>query len=272
MTNLVFATGPVRLGADGDRLREGLGDVLGRELGVGVRVVASHSYADLFSRLARGEVHLAWMSPALALRAVDALRAEPLVRSVRAHGAQFYGVLFARGDARIRRLEDVRGVRVAWVDRDSCSGYLFPRLALSAAGLPLGGLFREERIVGSHEAVARAVVSGEADVGATYYNVVVDEWDESEVAAGWSDVTMEPMRVLLRTEAIPADLVLASAAVEPSVRARARAVLAGLHEHGRAAPQVRGIFGAERFDVADLRDYDVVRRALVASEAAPGLH
>jgi phosphonate transport system substrate-binding protein len=266
MKNLVFATGPVRIGADGDRLREGLGDALGRELGAAVRVVASRSYADLFERLARGEVHLAWMSPALALRAADRLRAEPLVRSVRAPGAQFFGVLFARGDSKLRRLEDVRGTRVVWVDRDSCSGYLFPRLALRAAGLGLDGLFAAERLVGSHEAAARAVVSGEADVGATYYNVVVDEWDESQVAAGWSDITMDPMRVLLRTEAIPADLVLASGAVDAALRARAREVLSGLHLHPRAAPFVQGIFGADRFEPADLADYDVVRRAMAASD------
>jgi phosphonate transport system substrate-binding protein len=264
-SKLVFGTGPVRLGPDGDRLRESFASGLGQALGQEVRVVASRSYSDLRVMLSRGDVQVAWMSPALALRAVDDLGAQALVSSVRAPGSQFYGVLFARGDGRAKKLEDLRGKRVAWVDRESCSGYLFPRLALVAAGYPLAGLFAEERLLGSHDAVARAVVTGEVDVGATYFNVVTDEWDDGQVAAGWSELTFDPIRALLRTELIPADLVVAAPSMDDATRTRLVTALCSLHGNPRTAPLVTKLFGAFRFTPADLSRYSVVRDALRAS-------
>lgn len=264
-SKLVFGTGPVRLGPDGDRLRESFASALGQALQQDVRVVAAQSYADLRRMVSRGDVQVAWMSPALALHAVDELGAAALVSSVRAPGSQFYGVLFGRGDGRVKKLEDVRGARVAWVDRESCSGYLFPRLALVANGLALPGLFAEERLLGSHDAVARAVAKGEVDVGATYFNVITDEWDEGQIAAGWSEISFDPMRALLRTELIPADLVVAGASVDEALRARLVSALCGLHGNARTAPLVTKLFGAFRFAPADLSRYAVVRAAMRAS-------
>ena len=264
-SKLVFGTGPVRLGQDGDRLRESFASALGQVLDRDVRVVAAQSYTDLLEMLSRGDVQVAWMSPALALRSVDSLGAEALVSSVRAPGSQFYGVLFGRGDGRVKKLDDLRGARVAWVDHASCSGYLFPRLALVAGGQALDGLFAEERMLGSHDAVARAVAHGEVDVGATYFNVVTDEWDDGQVAAGWSEVTFDPMRALLRTELIPSDLVVAAPSVDTAARAQLGTALASLHENPRTAPLVSKLFGAFRFERADLTRYAIVRDAMRTS-------
>lgn len=262
---VVFGTGPVRLGTQGDAVRASFAAALGARIDRDVRVVAAQSYADLLSLLARGEVQVAWMSPALALRAVEGLGATPLVSSVRAPGSQFYGVLFARGDGRVKKLTDLRGARVGWVDPESCSGYLFPRLALVASGQSLAGLFAEERMFGSHDAVARAVASKQIDVGATYFNVVEDEWDGGQVAAGWSEITFDPIRALLRTELIPSDLVVAAPSLDAASHARIASAMAALHENPVAAPLVSKLFGAFRFEPADLTRYAIVRDAMRAS-------
>jgi len=56
---------------------------------------------------------------------------------------------------------------VAWVDRESASGYVVLRTALTRAGVKLTDAFSDELFVRSHAAVARAVVGGQVDVGAT---------------------------------------------------------------------------------------------------------
>lgn len=264
MDRLIFGTGPVRLGADGVATRSALSAVLTEALGLPVRVVATASYADLLGQLSRSEVHLAWMSPALALNACDVLAATPLVSAVRAPGAQFYGTLFVRADSPLRTVEDLRGKRVAWVDTDSCSGYLFPRIAMAATGIELARFFGDEKVLGSHDAVGRAVAQQTVDVGATYLNVDDDAFTGSTVLAGWCDVTVDPMRTLLRTDPIPSDMVIANKTLDEEWRSKILRVLTGLHENADVARSMRHLFGATRFEPADLSRYDIVRRAMKA--------
>lgn len=261
-SEIVLGTGPVKVGSDGDALRAALGRALGERLGMPARVVATRSYAELLDHVARGVVQLAWMSPALGLRAVDGHGATALASCVRAPGSDFYGVIFVRAASKIRTPEELRGASVAWVDVDSCSGYLFPRLALQKRGLAPTKLFAMERFVASHAAVAHAVATHAVDAGATYYNVSGDEWTGDTVLPGWASVTLEPMRSLLQTDPIPADLLVASPAVEPQTRTHLASVLAALHELPAAAAQMQALIGAQRFDPVDLARYDVVRAAM----------
>lgn len=262
MERLIFGTGPVRLGADGVTTRSQLSATLTKALDLPVRVVATASYADLLGQLSRAEVHLAWMSPSLALNACDDLAATPLVSAVRAPGAQFYGTLFVRADSPHRSVEDLRGRRIAWVDTDSCSGYLFPRVALAAAGIDLTRFFSDEKVLGSHDAVGRAVADHTVDVGATYLNVDDDAFTGNTILAGWCDVTVDPMRTILRTDPIPSDMVIAGRDVDAEIRAKVLRVLTTLHNDPDVAKSMRHLFGASRFEPADLQRYDTVRRAM----------
>ncbi|MBK8169733.1 MAG: phosphate/phosphite/phosphonate ABC transporter substrate-binding protein [Sandaracinaceae bacterium] len=262
MERLIFGTGPVRLGADGVKTRSGLGAHLTKVLGLPVRVVAAASYADLLGQLSRGEVHLAWMSPALALNACDELEAMPLVSAVRSPGAQFYGTLYVRADSNMKTPEDLRGKKIAWVDTDSCSGYLFPRIALAAEGIDVPSFFGEEKLLGSHDAVGRAVAQRAADVGATYMNVDDDAFTGSTILAGWCDVTTDPMRTILRTDPIPSDMVIASRELDAGWREKALRALTSLHEDPDVVRLVKHLFGAIRFEPAQLARYDIVRRAM----------
>ncbi len=254
----------MRLGADGVKTRSGLRTYLSKVLGVQVRIVAAASYTDLLDQVSRKEVHLAWASPALAVRACDELAAAPLASAVRAPGAQFYGTLFVRDGSAICTPGDLRGKKIAWVDKDSCSGYLFPRIALKAQGFELSTFFADERVLGSHDAVSRAVASGDADVGATYLKRDNSKGDDAAVQAGWSDVATQPMRSVLLTDSIPSDMVVASRELDAAWRAKILRVLTSMHTESDVAEHMRHLFGAYRFEAADLSRYDIVRAALEA--------
>jgi phosphonate transport system substrate-binding protein len=101
----------------------------------------------------------------------------------------------------------VFGARAAWVDRESAAGYLVIRAALRARGLGFERAFKEEKFYGSHDAVVRAVLHGEADVGATYVHVLPDD---SIGKAGWGAADV---KVLARYGPIPADVIAASSSL-----------------------------------------------------------
>lgn len=262
MDELTFATGPVRLGTDGVRMRTGLRSVLSNGFGIPVKVVATSSYADLLAHIAAGSVHMAWTSPGLGVHACDKIAAMPLLSSVRAPGPEFFGTLFVRDDSQVVTAEDVRGTRVGWVDPYSCSGYLFPRMALKARGFDLRGFFANQHMFGSHEAVAQAVQAGDIDVGATYLNVGPAASSTGGAFAGWSSIRGAAMRPIVRSQPIPSDMIICNRRLDDGIQKRALQLFASLHEDVEVARVVRYIFGAERFEAIDFARYEIVRQAL----------
>lgn len=231
-------------------------------MGVHVDVVTFADYATLQARLNDGAIDLAWLPPALAVRAVDAGRATMLAETVRAPGAFFYGTLYVLASSAWHRAEDLRGTRVGWVDRDSCSGYLFPRQALVLRGLDPGSFFASETFCGSHALVARALVTREIDVGATFLNMDVARSDSGSVSAGWYDATEVAMRPLMTTGPIPSDVLCVGHSLDAAMRSRALEALVALPDEPRGQAVLREFFTAQRFEPADERRYTSVRAAL----------
>jgi phosphonate transport system substrate-binding protein len=260
---LNLTTGPLVARTASAERRADLARLLCERLGRAVDVRACASHAEAEAGLGPGgDVAAAWLPPVLTVRTCDAGRGRLLVGAVRAPGAFFHGTLFVRADAAYERVEDLRGSRVAWVDRESCSGYLFPRMALVLRGLDPDGLFASQRELGSHRAVARAVAEGEADVGATFLNMDASREDSGAISAGWYEATETPMRPLLTTDPIPSDAFVARADLPAEVGDALRAALTSLHEDPVGARALRELFSVRRFEPVDPRAYAPVRAAL----------
>lgn len=262
MGTLVLATGPLRVRGAVEERRVDLGRRLGALLGRDVAIEPCVDYAALEARIRDGSAALAWVPPALAVRALDGGHAELLAEVVRGPSAHFFGTLFVQAESRIQRVEELRGARVAWVGPDSCSGYLFPRQALVLRGLDPGRFFGEEAFCGSHAEVVRRVASGAVDVGATFFNMDRGRSDSGAISAGWYDASDIPMRPVMTTDPIPSDAICASSGLDPELRVRALAALLGVTADpaGRAALEV--IFAAERFAPAREAPYAAVRAAM----------
>jgi phosphonate transport system substrate-binding protein len=139
--------------------------------GFEVAAVGLWYYRRLLAAMDVGDVDVAWLPPILAAQAVSNGFATPLALPVRGGVAAYSTALFARQDGPIQSLGDLTGVRAAWVDRQSASGYLLIRAHLRTLGVDLDRAFRSEVFSGSHDAVTRAVIDGDADVGASFFHV-----------------------------------------------------------------------------------------------------
>src|SRR5262245_33666977 len=201
----VFATGPVHLDEDGDDLRTDLGRALSDALGEPIELEATKSYGELRELVLAKTVQLAWMPPALFVRAHAAGAVGDVLRAERFAGGRYQGAIFVRDGSPFRALEDLKGARIAWVDRDSCAGYLFPRLALRSRGMDPDAFFSAAEMLESHSRVVRAVASGAADAGATYVELADPADPEKGLSlAGWSAFAeRKAMRPLLVSESIP---------------------------------------------------------------------
>jgi phosphonate transport system substrate-binding protein len=205
---------------------EALAASLGEAFAWPVEVSTTPDYRSLVAGLEQGLIHIAWVPPLAVARAVKSGAVVPAAIAVRSGLSTYGAALFSRVDAPITSLRDLRGLRAAWVDRESASGYLVIRASLRAAGLRLTDAFTEELFLRSHAAVARAVLTGRADVGATYVTRHPGSLDIAR--AGWreADGTDDAaFHVVASAGPIPSDFFAVSKSLAGSTLAALQATL-----------------------------------------------
>jgi phosphonate transport system substrate-binding protein len=191
-----------------------------------VDVHRAADYRVVLTGLEQRLVDFAWLPPLVAARAMRGKLADPIAVAVRSGTTSYTTVLVARPDSRFRTLADLRGVRVAWVDRESASGYTVLRSALARAGVLLTDAFAHEIFVRSHAAVAQAVRAGKVDVGATCAHV-----EDGAVRfarspyAGDAGLSADELRVVFEAGPIPSDLFAVRRDVPVRVRSALEAAL-----------------------------------------------
>ena len=244
---------------------ERFGAQLSHEVGEPVTVEVVPSYAALEAALGGGEAQLAWVPPIL-LADGDDTRLLPLVTSLRGGASEYCSVLFVRGDSDLFTLPDLRGSTVAWVDKCSAAGYLLPRMHLIAEGLRLEKLFAEERYLGTHDAVVRAVFDGSADVGATFGGPPGSS--DADQRSGFHDVDpKQPVRVIFRSAPVPSDAVVCDATLPIDLRVRVTAALLHLGTFAVGRLVTRRLFGADAFATFDPRALAQLRSLVTGARA-----
>lgn len=266
MDPVVFAFGPVARHPGRTAAAARLAVLLAEAVGRRVVHEVCPSYDELLDSVAERRPRFAWLPPAVYVRAVDDHDVALVVGGERAHSMQFRGSLFVKRERPWRTPEDLRGLRVAWVDPISCAGYLFPRLSLIDRGIDPDRFFAAQHMLGDHASVARAVALGTADVGATFVAEEHRQPEEPQLRAGWAmEVDPAIMRGVLLTEPIPSDTICASSSVDPDLLARVSAALCSLHESETGRDVLGTLFGVERLLPVDPDGYASVRRALASA-------
>src|SRR5262249_10301955 len=151
-------------------------------------------YQGLLDAMQEGSIDFAWLPPVVALRAMGRLQVVPIALPVRGGVSVYSTALFARSGSRLKNPSDIVGVRAAWVDRQSAAGYIVIRSHLQSLGVNLDRAFRDNLFMGTHDQVVRAVLRGEADVGATflYLNAATLEALPDMVLYGaWGDADVQ---------------------------------------------------------------------------------
>lgn len=196
---------------------------LGRELRCPTSGHVMVSYEELLGGAERDDFHLMWLPPLVARKAIASGSVTALAVPVRAGSTGYATALFTRDDSAIVRIEELAGARVGWVDVSSLAGYVLPRAMLTGRGLNVDELFASEKLLGSHEAVVAAVLSGDVDVGATYARVERTSAGGVRVVSKALDGT--PTRVLAHHGPVPADILAVGRGVDAATRDRLRRFL-----------------------------------------------
>jgi len=236
---------------------EEFAQVLGKLVGVPVRVTVASDYAAVIEALRNRTADLAFVHPVGYVLANREAKATIVARNLWHGKSSFTSRIFVRAESGLRRLEDLRGKTIAFVDPASSSGYIYPMVLLIQRGLVQNRdpktFFREVVFSGAHDASMRALLNGHVDAIASF-----DLAREQYLA---DPVERERVTWVAETEHIPEAGIAARAGLDPATFARIRAAL--LPIHGPAyAPLLKRLYEIDGFAPAEDREYDPVRAAM----------
>jgi phosphonate transport system substrate-binding protein len=237
------------------------GDAFARTLaelsGVPVRALVASDYAGVIEGLRSKRVELAFVHPVGYVLANREAGCRILVRDIWGGKTAYTARFYVRKDRGIRRLEDLRGKTVAFVDPASSSGYIYPMVLLIKQGLVRERdpktFFKDALFSGTHEAALQAVLHGRVDAAASF-----DKAPELHLK---DPALIAQIGFVGETPEIPEAGICVRPGVPDETVARLKRALLTIKAPQHAA-LLKQIYDIDGFVEADDRDYQPVREAM----------
>ncbi|HKI51344.1 MAG TPA: phosphate/phosphite/phosphonate ABC transporter substrate-binding protein [Geothermobacteraceae bacterium] len=138
------------------------------KIGIPIEIKILPSYSEVVNNFRDFELDGAFLGSFTGTMAIRELGVEPLVRpQFMDNSATCSAIVFAKKGDGIRAARDMRGKRIAFVDKASSTGFLLPLAYFKSLGIEdYQNWFGDVLFSGTHEDAINDVLSGYADVGA----------------------------------------------------------------------------------------------------------
>lgn len=226
-----------------------LGEYLSKKTGVPVEFTILTRYGNIVDNFTIEKLDGAFFGSFTGALAIRKLGVIPLARPVNLDGSSTYhGYMLVRKDSGIVSVKEMRGKRMAYVDKATTAGYIFPLAYLKEHGVNgESGFFRETFFTGSHDAAIIAVLDGKADVAAAKHSVY------DRVAKQNPRVAKELM-IIAESAKVPSNGLCVRADLPDDLQRKLKKALLDL-ETDPAGQAVLAEFGARRFIETTKEDY-----------------
>jgi len=184
--------------------------------------------------------------------AIQKLGVVPLARPVNLdYTSTYQGYLFVRKDSGIRSAADMKGKRMAFVEKATTAGYIFPRAYLRENGITnIDSYFGEHFFTGSHDAAVFAVLNRKADIGAAKHSI----YDRVRKEDPRVD---QELIILAKSPMVPSNGLCVRKDLGADVRKKLKDALLSLKNEPEGK-QVLDNFGAVMFIETTAQDYQPV--------------
>lgn len=172
-----------------------LGDYITKKTGIPVEVSIKKSYFEIIDALVTKEADFCYTGPLVYVEAHKKTGVIPVVKPVAKGNPFYYSVIIVRKDSPIKKLSDLKGKKFAFTDRNSTSGYLFPRAILAQNGIKNLDFFSEVIFTQGHDSSLEAVYQKYVEAAGIY--------DAPFVKEGFKDPKIEEVRVIATSDPIP---------------------------------------------------------------------
>jgi len=177
---------------------DAIADVLQKETGLVIKANVGTDFAAVREAMGAGQAHIGWLNTFNYVLANEKYGVDAALVTERFGSTSYKGQFNVLADSGITSLDDLKGKVICWVDPNSTSGYIIPRIMLKANGIDPDKDFANQIEAGSHNNVITQVYNGDCDVSTTYADA------RSSVEKDLPDVK-EKVAVLAVTSDIPND-------------------------------------------------------------------
>ncbi|MBI5100551.1 MAG: phosphate/phosphite/phosphonate ABC transporter substrate-binding protein [Nitrospirae bacterium] len=150
-----------------------LTEYLTKKTGVKVNITILSRYGNIIERFTAEKMDGAFFGSFTGALAIEKLGVDPIARPVNLDGSSTYhGYLFVRKDNGIKNVSDMKGKKMAFVEKATTAGFIFPVAYLKQNGInDYKSFFKEFYFSGSHDASIFAVLDKKADIGAAKHSI-----------------------------------------------------------------------------------------------------
>jgi phosphonate transport system substrate-binding protein len=241
------------------RMMENLGPLstmLTARIGIPVEPFVATNFTGLIEAMGTGRADIGIFGPfalVLAEERHKVLIVAKSIRRARGHFVTSYrAAINVRVDSPIQSLADLKGKRFAFVDPASASGYLFPYIMLTDAGI---NPERDLRAIfaGSHDAAVVAVYKRDVDASSTHDNAIPDSRRELP------DVE-QVVKVLAYSSPIPNDGVAVRRGLSDDLVVKIQEAFVDLGKNADGVRLLDTLYNVVGYAKSDGSEFAIIRR------------
>jgi phosphonate transport system substrate-binding protein len=238
---------------------EPIGEYIEKKTGIKIRFTTLSRYGNIISSFETEKMDAAFWGSFTGGLAINQLGIVPIARPVWLDGTSTYhGYIFVRKESGIKNVADMKGKTIAFVDKATTAGYVFPMAYLKEHGVKdIDSYFKEYYFAGSHDATILAVLDNEVDIGCaknTIFNAIADK----------DPRVNKDIVILARSPVVPSNGLAIRKGLDPEIQKKLLEVLLKMDSDPGGVETLRK-FGAKRFIKTTVDDYrpifDIAQKA-----------
>ncbi|MDO8282965.1 MAG: phosphate/phosphite/phosphonate ABC transporter substrate-binding protein [Thermodesulfovibrionia bacterium] len=231
---------------------EPLGKYIENKTGVKLNFIILSRYGNIIDNFNSMNLDGAFWGSFTGAMAIKKLNIQPIARPVNPDGNSSYqGYIFVHKDSRIDSVARMKNSVIAFVDKATTAGYIFPMAYFRENGVTnIDSYFKEHFFAGSHDAAIYAVLNKEATVGCAK-NTIFDMLAKEDPSV------KNDLVILAKSPFVPSNGLGIKSNIAISVRNRLQAALLGMSKDPEGIAVLEK-FGAREFISTTKEDYQPV--------------
>lgn len=216
-------------------------------LGKNIELIVTTDYSSMIEAMRFGRIEIAYFGPlSYVLAKSKAPRIEPFAVGIEKGSPTYHSIIIARVGGPVSSIADIKGKAFGFGDQASTSSHLIPRAYLLKNGLDAAKDYQPVYL-GAHDAVARAVQSGQVPAGGLS-KAIYETLVQSKI------VDPDKIKVLAVSDPIPNYPMVFQGGLAPALKEKIRKAFLEMKD-----PAVLKSFRVEGFASTSDDAYDVLR-------------
>lgn len=238
-----------------------ISDYLAKETGQDIKLVVTKDYSELSERVANGSVDIAWIA---SVNYVKLKKKVPTIKYLATYSEKstatgkiipyYQSYIITLKDSEIKDIKGLKDKMFAFVDKDSTSGYAYPKMMLNKLNINPDEYFAKVFFMKKHDRVIEALVNksivGGAVSDGTYVNAV----------KAYGNI----FNIVMKSEPIPLDAVIVHGDLNRATADKIRTALLNVNENHEINKAIKDYLGWPAAGFISESDgfYDSLRNAL----------